>query len=987
MLNNNRMSQAKKKDGKVTLGMLKGKPMTTSVPSITVKFHANAEQIEELYASDDEATSHSAAESKSTNDFDSSPFKYLNRLGKRSTSVDVSPQPITLENSSPPSDPWRFLSDIRGKITKSVEEKITEIKSRNQDEGSPLKKSSVKDSKENSSVSDSEDLSESSISKTCGINSTTEGAEMSSDDDTPSIEKDKKEEKKKKKIPHAFSQRFRFLRKTGPKEGTLHVNSLSKIYNINAEKVDQALPEHAEEVESAVEAFDDFEVETKSDDIKLTNTDIIKNVSDKIDNIEVDKDNVVTVKEVTGKEIRQNYLTNEKSSVIFAPTGHVDLREPPKTRKTKTNTTYYVLIGLAVALYAALHSYWPYFAGLMLGLFVGGAIHFLTEKLSKSVANYHPQKVTMDFIGGRNILEIPAVKEYQPLTKFEGWINEYPDSYSPITYHISKTQSAYLRLQGSLLRISHAKQKVPKRAMWNEPEIKANLIHHRIYNLLGAKVSLMPEGLAKIRHWSKKYPICVALSKDQMHFDSLESEEDDELNKSGGKEEKEKVVEKKEKIGFMFKKKEFHLPAQRFSKLTEEDYDLESDSRASSPSPDFSDLPQDEQVDSKLNEDLIDFDIISSNNESSATPDDSPTENKIYIFGRTDREKEDWFRRLSAATHHESNLYVEDKNEDSKEKEVENSMENEYNKYMQVFISKTKKSSNGKAKDKDADTPEEPLEEPRLDLVLWLNALIGRVLFDCMHDPNFTRKVQNRIQRKLSSIKLPYFIEELLVTELSLGKTSPIIHKAAKPILDERGLWVDLDLTYEGSIVLTLQTKLNLMKLKNPHANDKTLGEVKSAIYHSDVDDSAESSSDEEAPSEIQTNAEAGNSGGKKFIKMVDKITESRFFQAATENRLIKKAMEGVSNTDLRLKVEMRSLIGTMVLNMPTPPSDRIWVGFRPTPDIILSAQPIVGERNITFMYVTSWIEKKLLQEFQKIMVIPNMEDFIIPVMNPKLPE
>lgn len=105
--------------------------------------------------------------------------------------------------------------------------------------------------------------------------------------------------------------------------------------------------------------------------------------------------------------------------------------------------------------------------------------------------------------------------------------------------------------------------------------------------------------------------------------------------------------------------------------------------------------------------------------------------------------------------------------------------------------------------------------------MLWLNALIGRVLFDFMHDPGFTMKVRDRIQRKLSSIKLPYFIEELLVTELSLGKSSPMIHKAGKPILDEKGLWVDADLTYEGLIILTLQTKLNLMKLKNPQAKGK----------------------------------------------------------------------------------------------------------------------------------------------------------------------
>lgn len=73
----------------------------------------------------------------------------------------------------------------------------------------------------------------------------------------------------------------------------------------------------------------------------------------------------------------------------------------------------------------------------------------------------------------------------------------------------------------------------------------------------------------------------------------------------------------------------------------------------------------------------------------------------------------------------------------------------------------------------------------------------------------------------------------------------------------------------------------------------------------------------------------------------------------------------GVSNTDLRLKVEMRSLSGVLVLNVPPPPSDRVFVGFRPVPKLLLSAQPIVGERNITMLRVIHWIEKKLVLEFQ----------------------
>lgn len=82
-------------------------------------------------------------------------------------------------------------------------------------------------------------------------------------------------------------------------------------------------------------------------------------------------------------------------------------------------------------------------------------------------------------------------------------------------------------------------------------------------------------------------------------------------------------------------------------------------------------------------------------------------------------------------------------------------------------------------------------------------------------------------------------------------------------------------------------------------------------MFHSDVDDSAESTSDEEsttvqilqspAPLDATGLPIAGLGGtsntSKKFMKMVDRIAESKIFQAATENRYIKKAMEGKADT------------------------------------------------------------------------------------------
>ena len=151
-----------------------------------------------------------------------------------------------------------------------------------------------------------------------------------------------------------------------------------------------------------------------------------------------------------------------------------------------------------------------------------------------------------------------------------------------------------------------------------------------------------------------------------------------------------------------------------------------------------------------------------------------------------------------------------------------------------------------------------------------------------------------------------------------------MINGTTKPFMNHRGLWADLDITYEGLIVVILQTKLNLMKLKEPPGSmggkirvvhligavatpcvaDKN-AEEKSAIFHSDIDDTAESSSDDEAVRYVQVSSPSVDSKGfpvtsggvstrsKKLMKMVDRITESKLFQAASENKFIKKAMEG----------------------------------------------------------------------------------------------
>lgn len=94
---------------------------------------------------------------------------------------------------------------------------------------------------------------------------------MSSDEDTPSLDKDKC-------LPHSpitggLRRRFRFLRhKTDHEEGHVRIKDLSKLYNINSGQADHVLPtEDTDEVESAIDALEDEDL--KDDGVKnATNT-------------------------------------------------------------------------------------------------------------------------------------------------------------------------------------------------------------------------------------------------------------------------------------------------------------------------------------------------------------------------------------------------------------------------------------------------------------------------------------------------------------------------------------------------------------------------------------------------------------------------------------------------------------------------------------------------------------------------------------------
>lgn len=93
----------------------------------------------------------------------------------------------------------------------------------------------------------------------------------------------------------------------------------------------------------------------------------------------------------------------------------------------------------------------------------------------------------------------------------------------------------------------------------------------------------------------------------------------------------------------------------------------------------------------------------------------------------------------------------------------------------------------------------------------WINALAARLCWDVWHEHRWKDWIMTRIQKKLVRIKTPGFLESLELTDIAIGNKMPVVNRLYEgPYVKEDGVWVYLDVTYEGLFVMTIKTKLKL---------------------------------------------------------------------------------------------------------------------------------------------------------------------------------
>lgn len=101
---------------------------------------------------------------------------------------------------------------------------------------------------------------------------------------------------------------------------------------------------------------------------------------------------------------------------------------------------------------------------------------------------------------------------------------------------------------------------------------------------------------------------------------------------------------------------------------------------------------------------------------------------------------------------------------------------------------------------------------------LWLNSIAARLCWDMWHEQRWKDWVTTRIQKKLFKTKTPWFMEKLQLIDVDLGMDMPVVKRlVGGPRLDLQGIWIYLDVTYQGKFVMTIETK---MKFKNKDSSE-----------------------------------------------------------------------------------------------------------------------------------------------------------------------
>jgi len=589
----------------------------------------------------------------------------------------------------------------------------------------------------------------------------------------------------------------------------------------------------------------------------------------------------------------------------------------------------------------------------------------------------------------RSFQSLICIPEHGQPVRVQAWMNLYPPKFHPYdvdTYEVRNTFSVRCTVEHHMLKIEYPEKNICRRI--NEGEVLNNdikfLLHSDHIDLTTAQISLLPENIATKRKFCKKYPIEIkpnALIKptDQITKAAQNTVVDDLQN--------------------------------------EDDEDT------------FHDL--DDIMDENL--DMAAFDTL----------EDSKNPKVFYLFARADREKEDIYKAFL-----DGHFYVRDTlldasmresfmgpKMDPDEEKVDRESAQERSVKFKDFMGRVMGSHKC---DKEVVTEEtiseETKEKPNMDeeglnnaeenySIEFLNIYLNRIFYDIHKSENIKNLLKDRIYRKLLKIKITQWFKSIKVTDIDMGTILPKITSVSRPHQGDGGLWVELGIEYAGVASAAIETigvnlgedqlqpgVVNLKSLIDdpvdgeapgltivrPTSPERKISSRREAATNSDEEDSAEEDDEDseealQAPALALAEATPGEALQPK----------SRWWEVVGSSEIVKSGINKLSNSEwwkaktskkITLYLEVHALKGVIVLNIPPPPTDRIWYGFREKPHFDLRLVPYYGDvqlgtdKTIISTAINKGIEvvvNRLKEELNKFILMPNMDDIPIRIMDP----
>ncbi|CAF1547785.1 unnamed protein product [Adineta ricciae] len=267
------------------------------------------------------------------------------------------------------------------------------------------------------------------------------------------------------------------------------------------------------------------------------------------------------------------------------------------------------------------------------------------------------------------------------------------------------------------------------------------------------------------------------------------------------------------------------------------------------------------------------------------------------------------------------------------------------------------------------------------EAAITINFLTRRLLCDMFDIPVFKDLIKTKVEMKLKEVAVK-ILKNLRVTSIDIGNTFPVILKIEPMQWNTQGIWFNLFVYYRGNFKLSVRTNVLLQKLINydPKKHKPIFAQHHSAqLVHKDDERIDENdlvqrqkllAKEPEIPEMAVT---------RKVGLALTNLALNKYFQMFANIPFVKNLFEKFSEKEVGADVEVTGFSGILTLNIPPPPSDRIWVGFPEMPDISIKVVPVYGENQYAYTLLQDFLSAKVRAELKRLVVLPAMDDQLLP--------